>query len=77
MSKKDGKTKDFQENNDAKEDDSMNTYAVERNGHKRLDLESLNFLEPTQASERDVENITPIQWSEEVLSGKRKVVIKK
>lgn len=57
---------------DTKEVDSM-----ERAGYKRLDMNSLNFANDKNVNEKSVEDITPIKWSKEVLSGKKQVIIRK
>jgi len=62
---------------DEKEVDSMNAVAVERNGYKRLNLGTLNFAEKKDINEEFIEDITPIQWTKEILSGEKKVIIKK
>lgn len=64
--------KDWNENINTKGVDSM-----ERAGYKRLDFNSLNFTDEKNESKKPVEDITPIKWSKEVLSGKKQVIIKK
>lgn len=44
--------------------------------YKRLDLNKIRFA-GTISSEEALKNITSIQWSEDVLSGKKKVIITK
>ena len=60
-----------------KEDDSMNTVSMERNGYRRLNFGTLNFSNKNEINEESMENITPIHWAKEVLSGEKKVIIKK
>lgn len=60
-----------------KEADSMTTATMERKGYKRLNLGSLNFMSDEQVDKENVEDVTPIQWVKEVLSGEKQVIIKK
>lgn len=60
-----------------KEDDSMMGSIVERKGYRRLNLRSLSFMDNKKIDKENIETVTPIQWSKEVLSGKKQVVIKK
>lgn len=62
---------------DEKEVDSMNAVTMERSGYKRLNFGTLNFADRKDINEEFVEDITPIQWKKEVLSGEKKVIIKK
>ena len=52
----------------------MNSNAQE---YRRLDFSKLKFSEKTISTEEALKDITPIQWSEDVLSGKKKVTITK
>ena len=60
-----------------KEADSMATTTMERKGYKRLNLGSLNFMSDEQVDKENVEDVTPVQWVKEVLSGEKQVIIKK
>ena len=60
-----------------KEVDSMNAMAMERNGYKRLNFGTLNFADRKEINEECIEDITPIHWAKEVLSGEKTVIIKK
>lgn len=60
-----------------KEVDSMNATVIERNGYKRLNFGALNFVDKKEINEECMEDITPIHWAKEVLSGEKQVVIKK
>jgi len=62
---------------DEKEVDSMNAVAVDRSGYKRLNFGTLNFADTKDINEECIEDITPIQWKKEILSGEKKVIIKK
>lgn len=68
--------KEVNNNNEKKEDDSMNATAIERTGYKRLNFSALNFSE-NEGTEKKIEEIAPIKWSKEVLSGDKQVLIKK
>lgn len=59
----------------AKEDDEMNANALQQ---RRLDFSKIsNRIVGTLSSEEALKDITPMQWSEDVLSGKKKVLITK
>lgn len=60
-----------------KEVDSMNAAIMERNEYKRLNFGALNFADSKEVDEECIEDITPIHWAKEVLSGEKTVVIKK
>lgn len=60
-----------------KEADSMMSSTVERKGYRRLNLRSLSFMDNEKIDKENIETVTPIQWSKDVLSGKKQVVIKK
>ena len=55
----------------------MKTTTTERKGYKRLNFNLLNFAESKNSIEDNMENITPIDWSKEVLVNGRKIIIKK
>ena len=44
--------------------------------YKRLDFSKLKHSDEKLSSEDTLKEIEPIQWSEDVLSGKKKVVIR-
>ncbi len=59
----------------AKEDDVMNANALQR---RRLDFSKIsNRIVGTLSSEEALKDITPMQWSEDILSGKKKAIITK
>lgn len=60
-----------------KEDDNMNATLVEKQEYKKVDIFSLKFHDEIMSFEEALKDETPIEWSEDVLSGKRKVIIKK
>lgn len=60
-----------------KEVDSMNSVAMKRTGYKKLDFQKVNFAEREEIGEDYMEDVTPIHWTNEVLSGEKTVVIKK
>ena len=50
----------------------MNRITDDRSEYKRLDFSMLRF---SSAPKQTIENVTPIDWSKDVLSGKKKVLI--
>ena len=52
----------------------MNDNAKE---YRRLDFSKLKFSENIISTEEALKDITPIQWSDEILSGRKKVTITK
>lgn len=62
---------------DNREGDVMNEAALKKTGYKKLDLSTLNFADKIITSDEALRNATPLEWSEKVLSGEKKVVIKK
>lgn len=62
---------------DEKEVNSMSTITMERNGYKRLNFAGLNFADEKNIDYENMEEITPIRWSKDVLSGEKQVIIKK
>lgn len=64
------------ENNKEMEDCSMEA-VIDRSGYKRLNLDSLRFSDKVMSSKEALKDVTPIEWSDEVISGERKVIIKK
>lgn len=62
---------------DKKEDDNMSAMAVQRTGYKKLNLSALNYADKIITSEEALKNVAPLEWSEKVLSGEKKVIIKK
>ena len=55
-------------------DEDMNTALAENDKYKPLDLKVLkNKKSSTLSYEESLEGIEPIDWSDEVLSGKKKV----
>ncbi|TCS80741.1 hypothetical protein EDD59_105124 [Muricomes intestini] len=60
-------------NNTKEEDENMNNTAE----YKRLDFSKLNFDPTPISTEESLRDITPIKWSKDVLSGKRKITLHK
>lgn len=65
------------EDENKKEVDSMDAVTMERNGYKRLNFGTLNFADDKKVDKENMENITPIHWVKEVLTGEKQVIIKK
>ena len=60
---------------DEKEVSDMNTNAM---SCRRLDFSKINNrIVGNISSEEALKNVTPIQWSDDIVSGKRKVIITK
>lgn len=55
----------------------MNSVSMKHSGYKKLDFQKVNFAEREEIDEDYMEDITPIHWTNEVLSGEKTVVIKK
>lgn len=57
-------------------DDSMNAAVIE-SGYKKVDYKSLlkNKRTIIVSSQEALKDVVPIEWSEDVLSGKTKIVI--
>lgn len=59
-----------------KGDETMNTVMDSENQYKRLDVNMLRSKNSTTVSyEESLQDIEPIDWSDEVLSGQKKVTI--
>lgn len=72
MRKKDDK--DNKKNN-AKEEEIMSANALQ---YRKLDFSKIDGrITGTISSEEALKDVSPIKWSEDVLSGKKKVVITK
>lgn len=56
--------------NDEKTDFNRSTY-------DKLDLSKLNFSDETISTEEALKDVCPIEWSPDILDGKRKAIIKK
>ena len=61
---------------DTKEDIGMNAIA-DRIGYNKLDLKKLKFSDEIVSTKDAIQDIVPIQWSHDVLEGKKKAVIKR
>lgn len=59
-----------------KEDDIMNA-TVARQGYKRLDFSKLNFSDKVITNKEALHDVNPFKWSDDVLQGKKKVIIQK
>lgn len=49
----------------------------EMSDYKRLNFSSLKFSDKTKSLSEALENTSPINWSQDILNGERKVCIKK
>lgn len=59
-----------------KEDNDMEAVLNDRSDYRRLDMSKLKDRKiGTMSSEEALKDIIPINWSEDVLSGKKKVII--
>lgn len=54
----------------------MNAIA-DRIGYNKLDLKKLKFSDEIVSTKDAIQDIVPIQWSHDVLEGKKKAVIKR
>lgn len=50
---------------------------LERKDYKRLDFSKIKFNSEPMTTEESLEDIDPIHWSDDVLNGKRKAVVKR
>lgn len=50
---------------------------IERSSYKKLNLNKLNFSSEEMSMKEALSDVIPIQWSEDVLQGKRNVIIRK
>lgn len=50
---------------------------LERKGYKRIDFSKIAFDSEPMTTEDSLEDVIPINWSDDVLEGKKKAVIKK
>ena len=67
-------------NNDTgtkEEDNNMEAVLDERKSYRRLDMSKLKFADQPISMEESLKDIIPIPWSDDVLNGKKKVVISK
>jgi len=64
------------DNQYSEEDASMNT-TIERQEYKRLDFSKLNFSDIVVTAEEALRDVNPFKWSDDVLLGKKKVIIQK
>ena len=69
--------KDKQTDNKLTEEDGTMNTTVERQGYKRLEFSKLNFSDKVVTAEEALRDVTPFKWTEDVLQGKKKVIIKK
>ncbi len=60
-----------------KEGKDMEAVLDERKGYRRLDMSKLKFSDQPISMEESLKDIIPIPWSDDVLNGKKKVVISK
>ena len=59
-----------------KEADDMNAILDERKGYRRLDMSKIKNRETgTMSLKESLKDIVPINWSDDVLNGKKKVVL--
>ncbi len=59
------------------EDNDMEAVLDERKSYRRLDMSKLKFSDQPISMEESLKDIIPIPWSDDVLNGKKKVVISK
>lgn len=58
--------------------ENNNDIIIDNLQYKRLDFNKIkNITNENISSEEALKDIVPIQWSEDILSGKKKVIIKK
>lgn len=58
--------------------ENNNDIIIDNLQYKRLDFNKIkNITNKNISSEEALKDIVPIQWSEDILSGKKKVIIKK
>ena len=55
----------------------MEAVLDERKGYRRLDISKLKFHDEPMSMEESLKDIIPIDWPEDVLSGRRNVIISK
>lgn len=68
--------KDFMDNKEESEGNDMEAVLNDRSGYRRLDMSKLkNRKIGTMSSEESLKDIVPFNWSEDVLNGKKKVII--
>lgn len=58
-----------------KEADDMNTVLDERKGYHRLNMSKIKFSDEPISTEEALKDVIPINWSDDVLTGKKKVVL--
>ena len=49
---------------------------IDRSQYKRLNLSKLNFSSRSISTEEALRDVIPIQWSNDIISGKKEVIIK-
>lgn len=67
-------------NNDTetkKEVNNMEAVLDETKSYRRLDMSKLKFSDQPISMEESLKDITPMPWSDDILNGKKKVVISK
>ena len=55
----------------------MEAVLNDRSNYRRLDMSKLKFSDKTMSMEESLKDIIPIHWSDDVLNGKKKVIISK
>ena len=60
-----------------KEDNDMEAVLNDRSNYRRLDMSKLKFSDKTMSMEESLKDIITIHWSDDVLNGKKKVIISK
>lgn len=60
-----------------KEDNDMEAVLNDRSDYRRLDMSKLKFSDKPMSMEESLKEIIPIHWSDDVLNGKKKVIISK
>ena len=54
----------------------MKTISMGRNEYRRLDFGTLNFANEEEIDKKKVKDVTPIRWSESVISGAKEMLTK-
>lgn len=55
----------------------MEAVLNDRSGYRRLDMSKLKFSDKPMSMEESLKDIVTIHWSDDVLNGKKKVIISK
>lgn len=55
----------------------METVLNQKNGYRRLDMSKIRFSDKPMSMEESLKDVIPIHWPDDVLNGKKKVVVSK